>query len=36
MAKKLSKRIVRVEKALVITFDDGSKSTIKHEDLSEQ
>ena len=33
MAKKLSKRVVRVEKAIIITYDDDSKTTVKYEDL---
>ena len=37
MVKKLSKRITRVDKAIVITFDDGSHVTIKtHENEKDQ
>ena len=37
MAKKLSKRVTSVDKAIVITFDDGSHVTIKtHEKEKDQ
>ena len=37
MVKKLSQRITSVDKAIVITFDDGSHVTVKtHEDDKNQ
>lgn len=37
MVRKLSKRIVSVDKAIVITFDDGSHVSIKtHEKDKDQ
>jgi len=37
MVKKLSKRITRIDKAIVVTFDDGSHVTIKtHENEKDQ